>query len=83
MKRFKSYLDEKGRCWPGHRPVPGKKPYSPGSCTKEETVIECAVDDLKKQLSNLNNSLKLLKPTNKNYLSDRIKILNDTFVNKC
>jgi hypothetical protein len=24
------------RCWPGHKPVPGKKPYSPGSCVKEE-----------------------------------------------
>jgi len=36
MKTFKQYLDEKGRCWPGHRPVPGKKPYSPGSCTKED-----------------------------------------------
>ena len=22
-------------CWPGHKPVPGKKPYSPGSCVKE------------------------------------------------
>lgn len=24
------------RCWTGYKPVPGKKPYSPGSCTKEE-----------------------------------------------
>ena len=37
MKTFKQHLDE--RCWPGHKPVPGKKPYSPGSCTKEETNI--------------------------------------------
>lgn len=22
----------KDRCWPGYEPVPGKKPYSPGSC---------------------------------------------------
>jgi hypothetical protein len=29
-------LNEKGRCWPGHKPVPGKKPYSPGSCVKED-----------------------------------------------
>ena len=28
-------MDEKGRCWTGHRPVPGKKPYSKGSCVKE------------------------------------------------
>ncbi len=37
MKTFKQHLDE--RCWPGHKPVPGKKPYSPGSCTKEEANI--------------------------------------------
>jgi hypothetical protein len=38
MKSFKTYLDE--RCWPGHKPVPGKKPYSPGSCVKEEEQID-------------------------------------------
>jgi hypothetical protein len=38
MKRLKDFLE--GRCWPGHKPVPGKKPYSPGSCVKEETVEE-------------------------------------------
>ena len=25
---------KKGRCWSGYKPVKGKKPYSPGSCTK-------------------------------------------------
>ena len=45
MKTFKQYLDEKGRCWPGHRPVPGKKPFSPGSCVKEEDEIN---EDLRK-----------------------------------
>lgn len=39
MKSFKSFIEE-GRCWPGHKPVPGKKPYSPGSCVKEEEQIE-------------------------------------------
>jgi hypothetical protein len=39
MKSFKAFLEE-GRCWPGHKPVPGKKPYSPGSCVKEEQVDE-------------------------------------------
>jgi len=34
MKRLKDFLE--GRCWPGHKPVPGKKPYSPGSCVKED-----------------------------------------------
>lgn len=23
------------RCWAGYEPVPGKKPFSPGSCRKE------------------------------------------------
>lgn len=36
MKRYKDFITEAGRCWPGHKPVPGKKPYSPGSCVKEE-----------------------------------------------
>ena len=35
MKSFKQHLDE--RCWTGHKPVPGKKPYEKGSCVKEET----------------------------------------------
>lgn len=30
--------EEEGRCWSGYRPVPGKEPYSKGSCTKEATV---------------------------------------------
>jgi hypothetical protein len=34
MKNFKDFLNE--RCWPGHRPVPGKRPYSKGSCVKED-----------------------------------------------
>ena len=34
MKRLKDFLE--GRCWPGHKPVAGKKPYSPGSCMKED-----------------------------------------------
>jgi len=29
-------IDEAGRCWTGYKPVPGKKPFSPGSCKKEE-----------------------------------------------
>ena len=38
MKTFSDFLGE--RCWPGHKPVPGKKPYSPGSCVKEEEDME-------------------------------------------
>ena len=35
---FKSFVAE--RCWAGHKPVPGKKPYSPGSCVKEEVELD-------------------------------------------
>ena len=52
MKSFKNYLEE--RCWAGYKPVPGKKPYSKGSCTKEELeeleelfdIIEEVVDGI-------------------------------------
>jgi hypothetical protein len=32
MKSFAQYLKEKGRCWTGYKPVPGKKAFSKGSC---------------------------------------------------
>lgn len=35
MIKFKE-LREKGRCWTGYKPVPGKKAFSPGSCVKED-----------------------------------------------
>ncbi len=38
MKSFKAFIAE--RCWPGHKPVPGKEPYSKGSCVKEEGIAE-------------------------------------------
>ena len=38
MKKFSDFLE--GRCWPGHKPVPGKKPFSPGSCMKEGDIEE-------------------------------------------
>jgi hypothetical protein len=34
MKEDTEQVDE--RCWPGYKPVPGKKAYSSGSCVKEE-----------------------------------------------
>ena len=40
LKTFVQELDEAGRCWTGYKPVKGKKPYSPGSCTKEEVELE-------------------------------------------
>ena len=47
MKTFKQFLDEKGRCWTGYKPVAGKTPYSAGSCRKEDHVKELE-DGLKK-----------------------------------
>ena len=40
MKKYKNFVTEAGRCWPGHKPVPGKKPFSPGSCVNEEVIQE-------------------------------------------
>lgn len=40
MKKYKNFVAEAGRCWPGHKPVPGKKPFTPGSCVKEEVIQE-------------------------------------------
>jgi hypothetical protein len=36
MITFKQYLDEKGRCWTGYKPVQGKKAFSKDSCVKED-----------------------------------------------
>ena len=40
MKKFSDFLE--GRCWTGFKPVPGKKPYSPGSCVKESAAAAIA-----------------------------------------
>jgi len=37
MKTFKQ-IREKGICWTGYKPVPGKEPYSPGSCKLEDVT---------------------------------------------
>ena len=48
MVSFKEFLEETKRtgctCWTGYKRVPGTAPCSPGSCVKEETVQEAAVD---------------------------------------
>ena len=38
MKTLNQFIE--GRCWPGHKPVPGKAPYSPGSCVKEDLTVD-------------------------------------------
>ncbi len=34
------------RCWKGYEPVPGKEPYSKGSCRKEDDAYEKAKEAL-------------------------------------
>ena len=46
MKTFKQYLNESGRCWTGYKPVAGKKPYSKGSCKKEEVEYDVEIYEL-------------------------------------
>jgi len=40
VKKFSDFLE--GRCWPGYKPKPGKKAYSPGSCVKESAAAAIA-----------------------------------------
>jgi hypothetical protein len=40
MKKFSEFLE--GRCWPGYKPKPGKKAFSPGSCMKESAAAAVA-----------------------------------------
>jgi hypothetical protein len=49
MLTFKDYLEEDSKqsgcnCWTGYKRKPGTKPCAPGSCVKEETVQEAAID---------------------------------------
>ena len=53
MKTFKQYIDEKSRCWTGYKPVPGKKPFSKGSCTKEEYDVEELFDLLEEVVDDM------------------------------
>ena len=40
MRKFKDFMTEAGRCWAGYKPVKGKKPFTPGSCVKEEIELD-------------------------------------------
>jgi hypothetical protein len=55
FSEFKKNIQEKGRCWTGYKPVPGKKPYSPGSCKKEE-ISNAEVGKFHKKLDTLVHS---------------------------
>ena len=48
VKSFSDFLE--GRCWPGYKPKPGAKPFSPGSCVKESPDAELK-EDLRKWFS--------------------------------
>lgn len=58
MKTFKQFMNE--RCWPGHKAVPGKKPYSPGSCKKEDVEIEEASSPAQQAAIAINKKMEKL-----------------------
>lgn len=76
MKSFKQLLiesldsnslDESGRCWSGFKPVPGKPPYSKGSCTKEglhedEILAGGGRDDIEEESEYDGKKVTLNKP---------------------
>jgi len=73
MKTFKSFLEER-RCWPGHKPVPGKKPYSPGSCVKEE--LDEAIPKSTGYALVHSSSKKIVAKGNKEEMMKKMKELN-------
>jgi len=87
MKNFKQFLDEKGRCWTGYKPVPGKKPYSKGSCKEEEVELDEMDKSQKSQerhgdypLGIKNKDANMVKPiTSKKVKKDTLKLLNKAF----
>jgi hypothetical protein len=51
-KVFKAIRQEdSGPCWDNYKRVPGKKPYSPGSCVKESSPEDEMNEDLRKWFS--------------------------------
>ena len=46
MITFKEFITEKGRCWTGYKPVPGKKAFSPGSCVKEDGMAAAPANNV-------------------------------------
>ena len=55
FSEYKKTLEEKkGPCWTGHKKVPGKKDFEPGSCVKEEeqTVAEGEINDRNRSFNN-------------------------------
>ncbi len=69
IKRLNSPLD-KGRCWKGYEPVPGKKAYSKGSCRpiSRESALNITEEAYEKQNKKMRSDHK--KETG-NTLGDR------------
>ena len=42
MKTWSEFVSLRERCWPGYKPKPGAKAYSPGSCVKEASAAAIA-----------------------------------------
>ncbi len=77
MKTFKQFLNEKGRCWPGHKPVPGKKPYSPGSCVKEDHVGKLEMGLKKLDNTDYDTIDRLMKKISKDHDVSAKELHND------
>lgn len=42
-------MKKKGRCWKGYKPVPGKKPYSKGSCAPVSESVSRIIVEVRKR----------------------------------
>ena len=75
MKSFRAFLEEK-RCWPGYKPVPGKKAYEPGSCVKEEVELDEAIPKTTNYALIHSSSKKIIAKGNKAEMMKKMKELN-------
>ena len=66
MITFKSYINE--RCWTGYKPVPGKKPYSKGSCKKEDMDYDVEVYELEEDYDFEYTHVAVFKEENGQYI---------------
>lgn len=73
MKSFKSFFSE--RCWTGYKSVPGKKPYTPGSCVKEDATAD--FQSVKKDIISLLKSVR-----EENILQKVLKVLQSGDIEK-
>jgi len=60
----KAKKSDKGRCWEGYEPVPGKKPYSDDSCRKKKKLKKMSKSLYKSNMLELLGKLQDLYPHN-------------------